>query len=102
MLNSIEWLVVGLLGLIVLIWGPAKLSDIAKAIKNARDQVDKISKGIIETAPKNNTASPLKDKDQALIETARGLGVDTAGKTREELSQAINLNLKNLQEKNKE
>jgi Sec-independent protein translocase protein TatA len=90
MLNSIEWLVVGLIGVAIIVWGPAKISDIAKAISKARKELNQVTHSVNELAAKDtNIKSKSSNNDLRILEAAKNLGISTAGKTREDLNQEI-------------
>jgi|WetSurMetagenome_2_1015567.scaffolds.fasta_scaffold124081_2 Sec-independent protein translocase protein TatA len=95
MLNYIEWIVVGLLGVAILIWGPAKISDIAKALGAMRKEFNEAAQTARDLATKDQFQPPLhipataKNPDERLIETAREFGISTEGKTRQELTAEI-------------
>jgi sec-independent protein translocase protein TatA len=101
MLNYIEWIVVGLLGVVILIWGPAKISDIAKTLGAMRKEFNEAVQTARELAT-NDQFQPLspapataKNSDERLLETARELGISTEGKTRPELNAEIEAKTKN-------
>jgi len=90
MLNSIEWLVVGLIGVAIIVWGPAKISDIAKALGKARKELNQVTNSVNELAAKDtNIKSKSSNNDQRILEAAKNLGISTAGKTRADLNQEI-------------
>jgi sec-independent protein translocase protein TatA len=93
-------------------WGPAKIPEFAKALGRAKGEFSKASKEFTDaasstasaptssvTAPAAVSASPmpvLKSKDEVLIETAKNLGIDTDGKTRDQISEEISIKVKLL------
>ena len=70
---------------VILIWGPSKIPELARAVGRARREFDDASKGILQ--PSSNP-SQLTDSDP-LLETARKLGIATQGKTRDQISDDI-------------
>ncbi len=70
---------------VILIWGPSKIPELARAVGRARKEFDDASKGIVQpsSAPTQPAAS------DPLVETARKLGINTQGKTREQISDDI-------------
>ena len=83
-----DWTTVVAVGVlvVVLIWGPQKIPDLARSLGRARREFDQASRGLGEpTAPIR--ADP--NMQEPLIEVAKRLGIDTLGKTRQEISDEI-------------
>ncbi len=70
---------------VILIWGPSKIPELARAVGRARKEFDDASKGIVQPA----TPSSAVAASDPLVDTARKLGINTQGKTREEISDEI-------------
>ena len=70
---------------VILIWGPSKIPELARAVGRARKEFDDASKGLVQPSsnPGQLTAS------DPLLETARKLGISTQGKTRDQISDEI-------------
>lgn len=78
-------ILIGAIVVIILIWGPQKIPELARSIGRARKEFDDASKGL--TQPSSVlTSTPASDP---LIETAQKLGISTQGKTRQEISDDI-------------
>ena len=78
-------LILGVLA-VILIWGPQKIPELARSIGRARKEFDDASKGL------TNPAAPLQQGvslSDPLIDTAQKLGINTQGKTRQEISDEI-------------
>jgi sec-independent protein translocase protein TatA len=91
--DPVQWIIIGVIVIVIFLWGPQKIPDLAKAIGKARREFDQASKDVQGmatgmTSPQTQ-AAPAKSGDQMLIETARALGISTEGKTREQISQEI-------------
>jgi len=91
--DPVQWIIIGVIVVVIFLWGPQKIPDLAKAIGRARREFDQASKDVQGMATGTSTsqaqAAPAKSGDQMLIETARALGISTEGKTREQISQEI-------------
>jgi len=77
-----EWLIVLAIIVVLFVWGPQKLPEFARSIGLARKEIEKAYKEASSPTP------PAPEKD-ALIETAKKLGISTEGKTREQISDEI-------------
>src|SRR5213593_3990387 len=82
-----EAIVIGIIVVVIFIWGPNKIPEIAKGLGRARREFDEASKGLTS----GSTTPPRIDTgvSDPLIDTARKLGINTAGKTRQEISDEI-------------
>jgi TatA/E family protein of Tat protein translocase len=112
MLEGWEWLIIGVVAIVIIMWGPAKIPEFAKALGRARGEFSKASKEFenAATSTMNANASAttmapaatlsstqvIKTKDEILLETAHNLGISSSGKTREQLSEEINQKVKTL------
>lgn len=110
MLEGWEWLIIGVVAIVVIMWGPAKIPEFARSLGRAKGEFNKATKEFTDaanaalnaptsSAPAASTlsqSSSLKSKDEVLLETARNLGIQTEGKTREQLSEEINIKVKLL------
>jgi len=112
MLEGWEWLVIGVVAIVIIMWGPAKIPEFAKALGRAKGEFNKASKEFSDAAtmtanspttttfaapaPAMQPAPVLKSKDEMLLETAHSLGIDTVGKTREQISEEVGIKVKLL------
>jgi sec-independent protein translocase protein TatA len=106
MLDGIEWLIVGAIAIVVILWGPAKIPEFAKALGRAKGEFTKaqaeFNKAASET-PSQTVSNftvppppPLRSRDEVLLDAAKTLGISTEGKTREQISEDISLKVKLL------
>ena len=85
-----EWLVVVGVLLIIFLWGPQKLPELAKSIGLARKEFDKASKEIMSpTSAASPATAPVAPSTDSLIVAARDLGITTEGKTKAEIAKEI-------------
>ncbi len=107
MLEGWEWLIIGVVAIVIIMWGPSKIPEFARALGRAKGEFSKASKEFENaanaplittntTAAAAATAATLKSKDEVLLETAKNLGISTDGKTREQISEEISAKVKLL------
>ena len=83
-----DWTTIVAVGvlIVVLIWGPQKIPDLAKSLGRARREFDQASKGLSE--PNNNVRTDANPQEP-IVDVAKRLGINTQGKTRQEISDEI-------------
>ena len=107
MLEGWEWIIIGVVAIVIILWGPAKIPQFAKALGRAKGEFSKASKEFSDAAnatetqePDSNSSAPksatMKTKDEMLLGTAQKLGIPTEGKSREQISEEISLKVKSL------
>jgi sec-independent protein translocase protein TatA len=109
MLEGWEWIIIGVVAIVIIMWGPAKIPQFARALGQAKGEFSKASKEFNNAANESAVAttnatvvaapasvSAIKTKDEMLLETAQKLGIPTEGKTREQLSEEISVKVKIL------
>ncbi len=97
--DPLQWIIIGIIVVVIFLWGPQKIPELARGLGRAKGEFDKAqkefdnaSKQAVTGQPGGTQSAPVfaeKSGDQVLMETARALGVDTAGKTRDQISQEI-------------
>ena len=80
-----DWLVIVGILLVVFLWGPQKLPELARSIGLAKKEFDKAVK---ESTSTTGTVTPQPTQDP-LIVAAKNLGISTEGKTKEEIAKEI-------------
>ena len=83
------WEIALILVIVLLIFGPKKLPQLAKALGDAIRQYRQASEG---TATSNQPSQPTQYRTKEadlLLETAKNLGIQTEGKTMEQISKEI-------------
>ena len=92
-----EWIVIAGVLIVFFLWGPNKIPDLARAIGRARGEFERASKELpnpVEAPVSGSASAPVPTAsvtgaDDALIATAKKLGITTEGKTRDEISDEI-------------
>jgi sec-independent protein translocase protein TatA len=106
--DPLQWIIIGVIVVVIFLWGPQKIPELARGIGRAKGEFEKASKefdaaskqvtsGVMTmgtpaattTTPQAAPAFAEKSGDQVLVETARALGIATEGKSREQISQEI-------------
>ncbi len=98
-LMGYEWLVVVAVIVVIFLWGPQKLPQLARAVGQAKSEFDKASKEATSSIEKTitSTVSPSTEGATAgatpvmdpIIVAAKSLGINTEGLTKEELGKKI-------------
>jgi sec-independent protein translocase protein TatA len=111
LLEGWEWIIIGVVAIVIILWGPSKIPELAKALGRAKGEFKKASKEFNTAATTEAVTQPAqpvfvtasdsipattKAKDEKLLETAQKLGIPTDGKTREQVSEEISLKVKLL------
>jgi sec-independent protein translocase protein TatA len=87
MIGGYDWLVIAGVLIVVLIWGPQKLPELARSVGLAKKEFDKAVK---ETSSDVTTGSvSTQPASDPLIVAAKNLGISTEGKTKEEIAKEI-------------
>ncbi len=89
MITGWEWIVIVAIVAALILWGPKKLPELARAIGEAKKTFEKASKEVEETTKSLSQIETEPSSDDLLIETAQMLGISTEGKTKEQISQEI-------------
>jgi sec-independent protein translocase protein TatA len=107
---GLEWVVIGIILIVLILWGPSQIPKIAKAFGQAKKEFEKAAKEgegtikeIRETANEalqpftetvESIARETEDVKTDVIRLARQLGIKTEGKTKEQIVNEIAEKLK--------
>ena len=108
MLEGWEWLIIGVVAIVIIMWGPSKIPEFAKALGRAKGEFSKAQKEFTDAAlttenTQTSAAAPkqtIRTKDEMLLDTAKNLGISTDGKTREQITDEIAMKAKLLGSEN--
>jgi len=96
--TGIEWIIIAIIIIVLLLWGPSKLPKIARSLGEAKKEFQKAmreaeeikeeARGVVSEIKEIPSARPSTTEDK-LIEVAKALGIETEGKTRDQIAQEI-------------
>ena len=77
--------------LVVFLWGPQKLPELARSVGLAKKEFEKAAKEVSSTATiQTSSTSPTSAaENDAIIVAANSLGITTQGKTKEQIANEI-------------
>jgi len=81
-----EWLIVVAILVVIFLWGPQKLPELARSIGLAKKEFEKAAK---EVTSATSTSSTSEVGTDPLIVAAKNLGISTEGKTKEDIAKEI-------------
>lgn len=84
-----EWLIVVGILVVVFLWGPQKLPELARSIGLAKKEFEKAAKEATTTATGSMGSAGQPVAPDALIVAAKEMGISTEGKTKEEIAKEI-------------
>jgi len=84
-----------ILAILLLVFGPSKLPEIAKELGKAVKEFRKASEGISEAMTAPDTMERGSDEKKAISDIAAKLGITTEGKTLDQLTQEIATKIEN-------
>ena len=90
-----------ILAVVVLLFGAGRIPALAKSLGQARREFDKAMKGTYEDSP---TVVPVASQksvtvaEDPLIVAAQKEGIDTSGKTKQEIASALSWKLNQMRE----
>lgn len=100
MISGWEWIIILLAVVVILIWGPSKIPELAKGLGRAKAEFERASKEYVYETPKTETVTRSSDEDMIIL-IAKGLGVATEGKTKDEIFREIIANIKAIKSETK-
>jgi len=93
-IEGIEWFIVSAIIILMILWKPEKIGDIAKALARARIEFERAQIDFQEMV--TTTMKEIESEDRRLIEVAKRLEIKTEGLTKEQIREEIEKKLKEL------
>ena len=95
--DPLQWVVIAVVAIVFLMYGPKKIPELAKSIGLARREFNNASvSSVAQATPSSSKASSgtpaqpnAPSTGDPLIDTAKRIGLQTEGKTREEISGEV-------------
>lgn len=84
-----EWVLIMIIVLGLVLWGPKKIPELARSLGQARAEFERAQREAMKPLSEVGEVGSQPSSDDVLIETARKLGISTEGKTREQISKEI-------------
>jgi len=90
LISGWEWVVILIAVAALIMWGPRKIPELARALGEARGEFERASReAMVRPVSELREERVATSSDDILIETARKLGMSTGGKTRDQISKEI-------------
>ena len=86
-LDVFELAIIGLIIVVVVILGPKKIPELARALGSAKKEFSQGAQGAPTTSSPSGASAQMGEDD--LMVAAKRLGISTEGKTREQISAEI-------------
>ncbi|MGA2789364.1 MAG: twin-arginine translocase TatA/TatE family subunit [Candidatus Bathyarchaeia archaeon] len=83
-----EWLIVVGILLVIFLWGPQKLPELARSIGLAKKEFQKSAKEISSISSPTTSTTKETEQDPLLL-AAKSIGITTEGKTKEQIAKEI-------------
>ena len=87
-----------ILAVAVLLFGAGRIPAFARSLGQARREFDKAMKGTYEDPPKTLESKTEGPAEDPLIAAARKEGIETSGKTKQEIASALSWKLNNARD----
>ena len=92
-LVGFEAISVAVIIVVIFLWGPQKIPEMARSVALAKREFEKATKEVTSpssySSPATSTPSPAASSPDPLIVAARALGISTEGKTKAEIAREI-------------
>ena len=89
MISGTEWIVIGVVAIVLVLWGPKKIPELARSLGKAKGEFDVATQEFEKATKITADKADTRTSDEILIDTAKKLGIQTEGKTLDAISQEI-------------
>lgn len=86
-IQGLEWLFIALILILLVLWDPGKIPRMARALAEAKREYEKAASTMQEFV--GEVTEDLEESDKKLLEIAKELGIETYGKTKEEIKEEV-------------
>ncbi|MEM1507868.1 MAG: twin-arginine translocase TatA/TatE family subunit [Candidatus Bathyarchaeia archaeon] len=96
MISAWEWVIIILAIIVLLLWGPSKIPELARGLGRAKAEFERASREYLYESSKptvKETKESSTESDETIILIAKALGLNTEGKSREQILQEILVNI---------
>jgi len=96
MISAWEWIVIILALIVLLLWGPSKIPELARGLGRAKAEFEKASREYLYEVSKptdKEKKESSEESDETIILIAKALGLNTEGKSKEQILKEILMNI---------
>jgi sec-independent protein translocase protein TatA len=89
LISGTEWIVIGVVAIVLVLWGPKKIPELARSLGKAKGEFDVATQEFDKATKLTVDRADTRTSDEILMDTAKKLGIETEGKTLDAISQEI-------------
>jgi sec-independent protein translocase protein TatA len=87
--TPVELIITLIIALAIFIWGPSKIPELARALGKAKKEFEQAQKEFQAESSTKANVNVTENSQATLIEVATKLGIDTHGKSEEQIAREI-------------
>ncbi len=95
-LDPLELVVIGVIVVVIIMWGPKKIPELARSLGIARKEFEQAKKdfqnpstALLDRVTQSPEGQLASSPDEVFLQTARRLGISTVGKTKDQIADEI-------------